>query len=92
MPAAARVGDTTNHGGTVTGPGVPTVMIGGMPAAVMLDMHTCPLPPNTHQPTASPFTVGSATVIIGGKPALRAGDACACGASVVVGSPTVLIG
>ncbi|WP_371706890.1 hypothetical protein [Pseudarthrobacter sp. NIBRBAC000502772] len=27
-----------------------------------------------------------------GRPALRAGDACACGASVVVGSPTVVIG
>ena len=92
MPAAARVGDTTNHGGTVTGPGVPTVMIGGMPAAVMLDMHACSLPPNTHQPTVSPFTAGSSTVMIGGKPALRAGDVCACGASVVVGSPMVLIG
>jgi len=92
MPAAARVGDTTNHGGTVTGPGVPTVLIEGMPAAVMLDMHACSLPPNAHQPTVSPFTLGSATGLIGGKPALRAGDVCACGASVVVGSPTVLIG
>jgi uncharacterized Zn-binding protein involved in type VI secretion len=28
MPAA-RVGDLTAHGGTIVGPGVPTVMIGG---------------------------------------------------------------
>lgn len=26
---AARVGDLTAHGGTITGPGVPTVLIGG---------------------------------------------------------------
>ena len=92
MPSAARVGDTTNHGGAVTGPGIATVMIGSMPAAVMLDMHVCALPPTGHQPTASPFTLGSATVMIGGKPALRAGDVCGCGASVIVGEPTVQIG
>lgn len=92
MPAAARVGDTTNHGGTVVGPGKATVMIGGMPAAVLADNHVCSLPPNTHQPTASPFLQGSATVMIGGMPALRVGDSCVCGASVAVGSPTVIIG
>lgn len=92
MPAAARVGDTTNHGGTVIGPGKATVLIGGMPAAVMGDNHVCSLPPNAHQPTASPFILGSATVLIGGMPALRAGDSCVCGASVAVGEPTVMIG
>ncbi len=92
MPAAARVGDTTNHGGTIAGPGVPNVLIGGMPAAVATDMHVCALPPNTHQPTAGPFPTGSATVFIGGKPALRTGDACICGASAAVGEPTVTIG
>jgi uncharacterized Zn-binding protein involved in type VI secretion len=92
MPAAARVGDVTNHGGTITGPGVPTVLIGGMPAAVATDLHTCTLPPNVHQPTVSPFPMGSATVLIGGKPALRVGDVCGCGASAALGTPTVLIG
>ncbi len=29
MPGAARVGDTTVHGGTVVGPGVATVLIAG---------------------------------------------------------------
>lgn len=33
MPPAARVGDLTAHPGVVTGPGVATVLIGGMPAA-----------------------------------------------------------
>uniref|UniRef100_Q479Z4 PAAR protein n=1 Tax=Dechloromonas aromatica (strain RCB) TaxID=159087 RepID=Q479Z4_DECAR len=92
MPAAARVGDLSNHGGTITGPGVPTVMIGGQPAAVVGDMHACVLPPNSHQPTVSPFPMGSATVMIGGRPALRVGDSCLCGASAAVGSPTVMIG
>ena len=92
MPNAVRVGDTTNHGGTVTGPGVPNVLIGGMPAATALDLHTCSLPPNSHQPTVSPFPSGSTTVFINSKPALRIGDVCGCGASAVVGEPTVTIG
>jgi uncharacterized Zn-binding protein involved in type VI secretion len=92
MPAAAKVGDTTNHGGTVIGPGCATVLIGGMPAALMGDNHVCPIPPNTGHITTSPFTIGSTTVMINNKPALRAGDVCACGASVAVGEPTVMIG
>jgi uncharacterized Zn-binding protein involved in type VI secretion len=92
MPAAARVGDTTNHGGTITGPGIPTVMIGGSLAATATDLHVCSLPPTGHQPTSSPFPTGSATVFIGGKQALRVGDVCICGASAAVGAPTVMIG
>ena len=91
MPAAARVTDVSNHGGTITGPGVATVLIGGMPAAVVGDMHVCALPPTGHQPTTSPFMAGSTTVLIGGKPAVRAGDVCICGASAAVGCPTVMI-
>lgn len=91
MPPAARVGDTSTHGGTITGPGVSTVMIKGMPAAVAGDMHVCALPPNAHQPTASPFPAGSATVLIGGRPALRTTDTCLCGAMAAVGEPTVII-
>lgn len=92
MPAAARILDTTNHGGTIIGPGEPTVLIGGMPAAVLGDNHACVLPPVSHQPTVSPFPMGSTTVLLGGKPAIRVGDTCICGASAVIGEPTVLIG
>lgn len=92
MPAAARFGDTSTHGGIITGPGVATVLIAGLPAAVAGDLHVCPLPPPGHQPTVSPFPAGSATVLIGGKPALRVTDACVCGATAAVGAPTVLIG
>lgn len=92
MPAAARVGDVSNHGGILTGPGVATVLIGGMAAAVAGDMHACPLPPPGHLPTVSPFPSGSSTVLIGGRPAIRTTDACLCGAMAVVGAPTVMIG
>ena len=92
MAAAARVGDTTNHGGTITGPGAATVLVGGQPAAVAGDLHTCVLPPQTHQPTVSAFPSGSATVLLAGRPALRTTDACVCGAMAAVGAPTVVIG
>ena len=91
MPGAARVGDQTVHGGAIAGPGVATVMIGGMPAAVAGDMHTCVIPPPPPHPPATPFPAGSGTVMIQGRPALRQGDACGCGATVAVGLPTVVI-
>lgn len=91
MPPAARVGDTTGHPGTITGPGVSTVLIGGLPAAVMGDMHACAFPPPaSHPPT--PFAKGSGTVLIGNRPAVRIGDTAGCGAPVIVGAFTVLIG
>jgi len=92
MPSAVCVGDTSTHGGTITGPGVATVLIGGKPAAVVGDMHVCSLPPNAHQPTVSAFSSGSTTVMFGGRPALRTTDSCICGAMALVGAPTVSIG
>lgn len=92
MSAAARVGDTTIHGGTIIGPGAATVLIGGMPAAVATDNHVCPIPPNTGHLTNSIFPSGSATVLIAGKPAIRTTDTCLCGAMAAAGCPTVIIG
>lgn len=95
---AARIGDMhvcpmvtpgvppiPHVGGPITGPGCPTVLIGGMPAAVMGDMCVCTGPPDT-------IILGSTGVLIGGKPAARMGDSCAHGGTIVVGCPTVLIG
>jgi uncharacterized Zn-binding protein involved in type VI secretion len=92
MPPAARVTDPTGHPGVVSGPGVPTVLIAGMPAAVAGDTHACAMPPaaGPHPPT--PFPVGSATVFIGGRPALRLGDVSGCGAPIIVGAPNVMVG
>ncbi|MBD2753196.1 PAAR domain-containing protein [Spirosoma validum] len=95
MPPAARIGDmhvcpmvtgiVPHVGGPITGPGLPTVLIGGLPAAVVGDIATCVGPPDT-------IVKGSATVLIGGKPAARLGDLTAHGGSIVLGFPTVMIG
>lgn len=91
MPPAARTGDPTGHPGTVTGPGVATVLIGGMPATVLGDLHACAFPPPaSHPPT--PFTRGSATVLVGGRPAVRLGDMAGCGAPIIAGCLTVVVG
>ncbi|WP_213450304.1 PAAR domain-containing protein [Rhizomonospora bruguierae] len=92
MPPAARVGDPTGHPGAVGGPGVPTVLIGGQPAAVVGTTHACAfpgLPPHPPTPIVPP---GCPTVLIGGMPAARLGDLTGCGAPIVMGCPTVLIG
>jgi len=72
-------------GGPISGPGCPTVIIGGMPAAVIGDMAVCVGPPDS-------ISKGSATVFFGGKPAARQGDLTAHGGNIVVGLPTVMIG
>jgi uncharacterized Zn-binding protein involved in type VI secretion len=88
MPAAARLGDQTTHGGVVIAPIPPTVLIGGVPAALAGDEHLCPIP--QHPPSV--FAMGSATVRISGRPALRAGDVAGCGASLAGGAVTVQVG
>ncbi|HEX7986195.1 MAG TPA: PAAR domain-containing protein [Duganella sp.] len=98
MPPAARLTDMhvcplvtpglppiPHVGGPVLGPGVPTVMIGKLPAAVVGDQCLCVGPPDS-------IVMGSMTVTIGGKPAARVGDPCAHGGSVTLGCPTVMIG
>lgn len=91
MPPAARLGDPTGHPGSIAGPGTPTVLIGGLPAASLGDVHICGFPPPApHPPT--PIVLGSTSVLIGGKPAVRVGDTAGCGAPIVAGEFTVLIG
>jgi uncharacterized Zn-binding protein involved in type VI secretion len=92
MPPAARVLDPTAHPGLVAGPGVPNVLIMGMPAAVVGDVHACAMPPTAGPHPPTPFPMGSPTVLIGGRPALRLGDVSGCGAPIIVGAATVQIG
>ena len=91
MPPAARVGDPTGHPGIIAGPGVPSVLISGMPAATVGTPHTCSFPPPAVHPPST-IATGSATVMIGGMPAARVGDTAACGAPIIVGALTVMIG
>jgi uncharacterized Zn-binding protein involved in type VI secretion len=92
MPFAARVGDPSGHPGMISGPGNPTVLIGGMPAAAVGDMHVCAMPPLAGPHPPSPIAMGSTTVLIGGLPAARMGDIAGCSAPIVMGCPTVNIG
>jgi len=72
-------------GGPVSGPGVPSVLIGGKPAAVMGDQCVCSGPPDM-------IVEGDPTVLIGGKPIATVGCRTAHGGVITTGEPTVLIG
>jgi uncharacterized Zn-binding protein involved in type VI secretion len=78
-------GPVPHVGGPILPPGVPTVLIGSLPAAIATGKCTCVGPPDT-------IAKGSATVMIGGKPAARMGDSCAHGGTIILGLPTVMIG
>ncbi|MBW8890222.1 MAG: PAAR domain-containing protein [Fibrobacteres bacterium] len=94
---AARMGDTTAHGGTIS-LGLPTVLIGKMPAACLGDMHICPMctpavPPIPH--VGGPISLGSTGVLIGKKPAARVADMTVCvgpPSMPAMGCMTVLVG
>ncbi|MFF1923891.1 PAAR domain-containing protein [Streptomyces sp. NPDC058221] len=103
MPAAARTGDPTSHGGVIATPppgaaaSVMRVLIGGRPAAVVGSLHTCPIPPHALLGPANvilpaPAALAAGTVLIGGLPVARAGDRTACAANILTGAENVRIG
>jgi uncharacterized Zn-binding protein involved in type VI secretion len=95
MPPAARVLDPTNHGGVVVGPGAPTVLIGGQPAARLGDAQVCPVVDGVKPHVGGAIISGSATVLISGMPAARQGDVIQCAGppgNIAAGFPMVLIG
>lgn len=95
MPPAARftdmhtcpmeTGPVPHVGGPIDVVSTPTVLIGGLVAAVVGDMLICVGPPDA-------IEKGSTTVMIGGKPAARLGDPTVHGGEIVLGDPTVMIG
>jgi uncharacterized Zn-binding protein involved in type VI secretion len=98
MPPAARLTDfhecplitpgpvpIPHVGGPIVGPGAPTVLIAGLPAATVGDLLICVGPPDA-------IITGSATVMICGMPAARMGDKTAHGGSIVLGAFNVMIG
>ncbi|MFF4737333.1 PAAR domain-containing protein [Streptomyces sp. NPDC001262] len=106
MPPAARAGDAMSHipnpgpvpvpagTGAVAPPGMPNVLVGGLPVAVAPGLALCavphgptPLPPAPVIPTPMPRPV-----FVGGRPVLRMGDKLPCGAAIVGGCATVVIG
>lgn len=87
MRLAARITDKTSHDGVILGPGVSSVLIEGLPAAVVGDNHHC-----DHHTDQNDFVQGSSTVFINGKSALRANDLTPCGAIILPNQGTVFIG
>jgi uncharacterized Zn-binding protein involved in type VI secretion len=98
MPPAARLTDfhqcpmvtpapvpIPHVGGPIIGPGVPTVLIAGLPASIVGDMLVCVGPPDS-------IVKGSSTVMIGGMPAARIGDQTAHGGEIMLGAFNVMIG
>jgi uncharacterized Zn-binding protein involved in type VI secretion len=92
---AARIGDMTVTGDAITGPGMPTVLIAGMPASVVGDIVS-------GAACTGAIVMGSMTVLIGGRPAATVTSQVAgvnpitgVPVSTVIGPPgavTVLIG
>jgi uncharacterized Zn-binding protein involved in type VI secretion len=95
MPLASRLtdahtcpmvtGTVPHEGGPIDSPGVPTVLVGNLVAAVVGDKCTCVGPPDA-------ISSGSSTVIIGGRSAARKGDPTVHGGVIVAGCATVIIG
>lgn len=89
MPPAGRITDPhtcpAHGGGPVLPPGVPLVLIGGLPAAHLADMAACAGPPDA-------LAQGAAMVLVGGRPASRVGDLSVHLGTLTGGLANVLIG
>ena len=93
MPAC-RISDSTAHGGIVT-VGLPTVLIGYLPASRIGDLHTCPMVTGVVPHVGGPFILGSPTVLVGMMPQSRVTDQLTCVGPpdvAIKGEPTVLVG
>ncbi|WP_332877879.1 PAAR domain-containing protein [Massilia sp. S19_KUP03_FR1] len=80
-----RLGDKTSHGGVVI-EASPHSDIGGIGIARMGDKTVCPIKGHGSTPIIS----GDSTLIVDGKPAARAGDKTACGATLIAGQQTTI--
>lgn len=103
--SAARMGDSTSHGGVIVS-GSANVFINKRPAANANSKHLCPMltptsPPKPHIGGKAVRPMGKITVSINGKPVIRSGDKFSCdgnkppvgpAASVVMGSANVSTG
>ncbi|WP_189438975.1 PAAR domain-containing protein [Pseudovibrio japonicus] len=72
-------------GGPIMPPGQPLCLIAKLPAATATGMATCVGPPDI-------IAKGSTTCLISKLPAVRVGDTCAHGGTVILGSPLCLVG
>ena len=83
MPAVARLGDTSSHGGVIISSASKTTVDGKLVARVG-DSHSCPIP--GHGVTA--IATGSSKYICEGAATAVVGSVCGCGAVINSGSGT----
>jgi uncharacterized Zn-binding protein involved in type VI secretion len=84
MPAVARFGDISDHGGSIISSASKTTDNSGKLIARKNDSHSCPIP--GHGVTAITSKVSS-TFICEGQPVAVVGSVCGCGAIISSGSP-----
>jgi len=92
----ARVGDPIGHSGTPTGsiigPGNPTVQSpAGSTVSVIGDTVFCSVHPSV-SPNVIEDRPGTVLTFAGAKKIARVDDTTTCGASILIGNPTVLVG
>lgn len=95
MPPASRLTDmhvcpqvtvlVPHVGGPILPPCAPTVMIGFLPAARVMDPCLCVGPPDM-------IAKGSTSVMTSFMPQARMGDMTVHGGTIVMGLPTVMVG
>jgi uncharacterized Zn-binding protein involved in type VI secretion len=89
LPGKARVGLDNAGGGVILGPGAPTVLVNGVPAACVGDA----IAPHGIGLHANAVIVqGSATVIAEGRNVSYTGALCSCGHTITPGSLDVFVG
>lgn len=83
MEGVIRLGDSTSHGGKVTGASGAT-LVHGIAVARQGDTCTCPL--SGHSPCV--ILEGDPMVLDGGKPVAFEGHKTSCGATLISSTPT----
>ena len=81
MPAVARLGDTSSHGGTIISSASKT-RVNGILVARVGDSHSCPLPGHG----VTPILTGSSNFKCESSATAVVGSVCGCGAVINSGS------
>lgn len=87
MGNAVRLGDGSDHGGTMITAGS-SVKVNGIQLCVDQDIHSCPIP--GHGNTI--VTASSSVKSNDGKRIVKIGDIAGCGAVITAGSSTLTVG
>ena len=90
MPAVARIGDVTNHGGILKAPVATSVLTNGRPTAHIGTFIFCPKGTPSHGPTV--VVTGIPGVLVEDIPIATVGSVTSCRAVVATGSGDVEAG